>query len=112
VALTLIPNPDASDQVPTKISDYHVMHGGMQIGRIYKRAAAISPASQWIWAINGLLGCPDTIRLSGTVGSLEEAAGAFLESWDSLLAWGQLAETVRTDAKWYATALEARAPRR
>ena len=50
MSIVLKPNAAATD-------DYHVMHGELQIGQIYKRKAAIRPEAQWLWALNGVPEC-------------------------------------------------------
>jgi hypothetical protein len=35
-------------------SDFHVQHGDLQVGQIYKRKVALRPEAQWLWALNGV----------------------------------------------------------
>jgi hypothetical protein len=37
-----------------KFPDYDVLHDGQIVGRIYRQMAAVSPSTEWYWAINGV----------------------------------------------------------
>src|ERR1019366_1370192 len=56
MSLVLSPKADAAD-------DYHVLHGELQVGQIYKRKAAIRPEAQWLWALNGVPEGPHGLAL-------------------------------------------------
>ena len=58
MSLVLAPKGDAAD-------DYHVLHGELQVGQIYKRKAAIRPEAQWLWALNGVPEGPHGLALTG-----------------------------------------------
>jgi hypothetical protein len=60
--LVLIRNADA---------DFHVMSGSLRVGRIYKRQTA-RPEIQWLWALNGVYGGPDAMRITGKTSSSAE----------------------------------------
>jgi hypothetical protein len=61
-----------------KFPDYDVLHDGQIVGRIYRQMAAVSPATEWFWAINGAADMPS----SGTCGSLDRAKAEFKANWD------------------------------
>ncbi len=82
--LVLQPNDNGSPE------DHHVMQGGWQIGRIYKRAGALRPESQWLWFISGVSRRDAGIPITGTSATREDALAAIQESWNKLLAWAQL----------------------
>jgi hypothetical protein len=84
VLLVLQPNDNGSPD------DHHVMQGGWQIGRVYKRANAFRPQSQWLWFINGMSRRDPGIPTTGTSASQDEALAATQENWNKLLAWAQL----------------------
>ena len=73
-------------------ADFHVMHGPLRIGQIYKRNISLRPDSEWLWAINGLPVSTDGLPLTGLSASLDEATSALEERWNSWLAWAQLKE--------------------
>jgi hypothetical protein len=70
--------------------DFHVMHGELRIGQIYKRKVSLRPDAQWLWALNGLPMSIDDLPLTGLSASLEEATIAIGERWMNWLAWAQL----------------------
>jgi hypothetical protein len=84
MALALQPNPDGSPD------DHHVMQGGWQVGRIYKRQNALRPETQWLWSISGVSRGPAEVRFTGMSGTRDEALAAMKESWDKWLACAQL----------------------
>jgi hypothetical protein len=83
MALVLQPNADGSPD------DHHVMHGGWQVGRIYKRQNAL-PETQWLWSISGVSRGPAGVRFTGMCGTVDESLAAMKESWDKWLACAQL----------------------
>ena len=85
MSLTPQPNPDAPD-------DYDVMHGALQVGRIYKRKLTLKPESQWLWALNGVPVGPPGQTFTGPAVTLDEALAALKERWDKWLAWADLSE--------------------
>jgi hypothetical protein len=91
MALVLQPNGNGLPD------DHHVMQGGWQVGRIYKRQDARRPESQWLWFISGIYGGPNGLRLTGMGGTLDEALTALKDTWSKLLMWAQLT-TADTDA--------------
>jgi hypothetical protein len=72
--------------------DFHVMHGELRIGQIYKRKLSLRPDSEWLWALNGLPVSADGLPLTGLSASLDEATSALGERWKSWLAWARLKE--------------------
>jgi hypothetical protein len=86
MSLVLRPNAAATD-------DYDVMHGELQVGRIYRRRAAIRPEMQWLWAFNGVPGGPAGLALTGLAASLDEALAGLQESWSKWLASTELSES-------------------
>ena len=52
--LALHPNP--ANTPAGQNTDHLVMNGQLAVGRIYKRDTPNESDSQWLWAINGVLG--------------------------------------------------------
>jgi hypothetical protein len=71
--------------------DYQVTHGELEVGRIYRRTAALRPDSQWLWALNGILG-PQELKVTGSSATRDEALAALRESWANWLSWAELSE--------------------
>jgi hypothetical protein len=86
MSLMLQPNPDGSPD------DHHVLQGGWQIGRIYKRREALSPETQWLWIVTSISRGPSGLRLTGMNGTLDEALAAMNETWGKWLVWAELAQ--------------------
>jgi hypothetical protein len=84
--LVLKPNTNGS------ADDYNVLHGELQIGQIYKRQAALTPGTQWLWALNGVPECPEGLAFTGLAASLDEARSALNARWAKWLASASLAE--------------------
>jgi hypothetical protein len=93
MALVLQPNGNGSP------NDHHVMQGGWQVGRIYKRQDALRPETQWLWSISGISRGPDGLRLTGMSGTLDEALAALKDSWDKVMVWAQLTAAEREAGK-------------
>ena len=91
--LVLRPNDNGSPD------DHHVMQGGWQVGRIYKRRDALRPESQWLWFISGMSRCPPAVPITGTTATQEDALAATQDAWNKLLAWAQLAPFDRHQAR-------------
>jgi hypothetical protein len=72
--------------------DYHVMHGELKVGQIYKRQAALRPEAQWLWALNGVPTDPDAPASTGLAATLHEAMAALQERWSKWLASSELTE--------------------
>jgi hypothetical protein len=85
MSLVLSPKADAAD-------DYHVVHGELQVGQIYKRKAAIRPEAQWLWTLNGVPEDPHGLALTGLAGTLDEAMAALKVRWAAWLASAALSE--------------------
>jgi hypothetical protein len=87
--LTLKPNPSVPPSRRITAPDFIVMHGGLIVGRICKREAAINPASEWIWVITAAIGAPNSVRQSGSTATHDEARVALKDSWEECLAWAR-----------------------
>src|SRR6266568_2435351 len=89
--LALHPNP-ASAPARRK-TDHLVMHGQLEIGRIYKRDTPDKSDSQWLWAINGVpRAAPGVMRVAGIAPSFEQAKAELQDNWEQWLAWADLQE--------------------
>jgi hypothetical protein len=87
VPLVLKPNKDGGPD------DYHVMHGDLRIGQIYRRQVALRPETDWLWALNGVAESTDGLAISGLSANLDEAVVGVKERWAQWLAWARLTET-------------------
>ena len=85
--MALVLRPDASSS-----GDQLAMHGEWQVGRIDKRLSFTGPQARYIWALNGVPGGPDGIRLSGVATTVDEAAAGLKTSWEEWLAWAHLSD--------------------
>jgi hypothetical protein len=72
--------------------DNHVMSGELRVGRIYRRDIASRPELQFLWAINGVYGGPDGMRVSGITPTVDQAQAELQENWEKWLAWAGLQE--------------------
>jgi hypothetical protein len=72
--------------------DFHVMHGKLRIGQIYKRKVSLRPDALWLWALNGLPVSIDDLPLTSLSASPKEATIAIGERWTNWLAWARLKE--------------------
>jgi hypothetical protein len=79
-------------------TDYHIMSGGLRVGRIYKREFPKTPEMQWLWALNGVWGGPRAIRISGMTATLDQAEAELKESWARWTAWANLEDSTPLDA--------------
>jgi hypothetical protein len=79
-------------ETPREGFDKHVMSGGLRVGRIYKREAAAKPELQFLWAINGVFGGPDGMRVAGMAATFDQAQAELKENWEKWLAWAKLQE--------------------
>lgn len=86
MSLVLKPNADGP------ADEYHVLHGELRIGQIYKRKVALRPDSQWLWALNGVPEGPRGLVFTGLAATLDEAAAALQERWSKWLASAELSE--------------------
>jgi len=87
MSLVLNANADAS------ADDYQVLHGQLQVGRIYKRKVTLQPGSEWLWALNGVPEGPGGVVFTGLAATLDEALAALKESWARWLASADLSES-------------------
>jgi hypothetical protein len=74
--------------------EFHVLHGELRIGRIYKRKAALRADARWLWALNCVPGDPRGLVFAGLAPTLHEAAAAMQEGWFKWLASKELPEAV------------------
>jgi hypothetical protein len=75
------------------VDGYHVLHGELPVGQIYKRKAALRPETQWLWALNGVPHAPSGPAFTGLAATLDEAMATLKESWFKWLASAELSET-------------------
>ena len=85
--MALVLRPDASSS-----GDQLATHGEWQVGRIDKRLSFTGPEARYIWALNGVPGGPDGIRLSGVAATVDEAEAGLKTSWEEWLAWAPLSD--------------------
>jgi hypothetical protein len=84
--LTLMRNFEA----PPEASDNYVLSGELRVGRIYQRVTIGRP--EFLWAINGVFGGPNNMRIAGMATTFDGAQAAFQENWEKWLAWARLQE--------------------
>ncbi len=85
MALVLRPHPSSPGV-------HNVMHGGWEVGRIDKAPSMTGPGTRWIWALNGVPGGPNGIRLTGVTDTIDEAELELTKSWKQWLEWGGLSD--------------------
>jgi hypothetical protein len=73
--------------------DFLVLHGQLQVGRIYKRKVSLQPGSAWLWALNGVPEGPYGLVITGLAATLDEAAAALKERWAKWLVSAELSES-------------------
>ena len=73
--------------------DFNVMSGKLCVGRIYRRDSRGNPQMQWLWALNGVYGGPDAVRIAGITGTLDQAQAELKESWEKWMAWANLQDS-------------------
>jgi hypothetical protein len=81
-------NADDPDQ-------YHVMHGELEVGEIYKRKVSLRPETAWLWALNGVPVGSAGLAFTGLAATLDDAMGGLRESWSR---WLSSAELLQADA--------------
>jgi hypothetical protein len=74
------------DPIAEGADNYHVLHGELKVGQVYKRKAAIRPETQWLWALNG-------VAEAGLAATRDEAMAALKERWAKWLASAGLSAT-------------------
>ena len=79
--------------IPNAENDFNVMSGGLCVGRIYKRDSRGRPELQWLWALNGVYGGPDAMRITGMTTTLDHAQTELKESWEKWTAWANLQDS-------------------
>jgi hypothetical protein len=72
--------------------DHQVMHGEWEVGRIDKRPSLTGGEARWIWALKGVPGGPQEIRLAGVTDTLKEAEAELKKSWEQWLLWASLSD--------------------
>lgn len=85
MALMLRPDTDSP-------GDHKVMHGEWQVGQIDKRPSYTGSEPRWLWALNGVPGGPQGMRLAGVMPTLDEAEAELKKSWDQWLEWAGLSD--------------------
>jgi hypothetical protein len=73
--------------------DFNVMSGKLCVGRICRRNTPGRPEMQWLWALNGVHGGPDAMRIAGITGTLDQAQTELNESWVKWTAWANLQDS-------------------
>lgn len=81
------------NETDASADDYLVLHGQLQVGRIYKRKVSLQPGSAWLWALNGVPEDPCELVITGLAASLDEAMAALKERWARWLASAELSES-------------------
>jgi len=66
------------------------MSGGLRVGSIYKREFPKTPEMHWFWALDGVHGGPDAMRISGMTATLDQAKAELKENWAKWMAWANL----------------------
>jgi len=79
--------------IQTSKDDFNVMSGRLCVGRIYRRARGTAKM-QWLWALNGVYGGPDAMRITGTTATLDQAQTELKESWGKWTAWANLQDSI------------------
>ena len=74
--------------------EFHVLHGELRVGRIYRRKAALRAGARWLWALNCVPEGPRGLAFTGLAPTLDEATAALQESWSKWLASAELSEVV------------------
>jgi hypothetical protein len=81
------------NETDASTNDYLVLHGQLQVGRIYKRKVSLQPGSAWLWALNGVPEDPCDLVITGLAATLDEAMAALKERWAKWLAAAELSES-------------------
>jgi hypothetical protein len=85
--MALVLRPDADSP-----GGHKVMHGDWQVGQIDKRPAFTGTQPRWLWALNGVPGGLEGIRLAGMTATLDEGEAELRKSWEQWLAWAGLSD--------------------
>jgi hypothetical protein len=86
VDLIVTPNTEASGAPAITATEFNVMHGPFRVGRV-RQDGGLGPASQWIWALTGVLDGPNAMRRAGVAATIEEARASLKDSWEQWLVW-------------------------
>jgi hypothetical protein len=79
-------------EAPRDSSNHYVMSGELRVGRIYQRNAPGKPELQFLWAVNGVYGGPDGMRVAGMAATFDQAYAELQENWEKWLVWADLQE--------------------
>src|SRR2546430_293659 len=118
MALALIWNAEAPRGPQQEYTDYRVMSGQLQIGRIYQREPAGRLEVRWLWAINGVIAGKEVMRRAGMTATFEEAQAVSeghvrWQSKSSGSSWSRNRDLSAADVCWPCCAIGAvRAARR
>jgi hypothetical protein len=74
------------------IDEYDAFQGQLPVGRLYKRTPSARPGAEWIWALNGVIGLPLDVSISGVASTREEALSALTKLWAWWLEQANLVE--------------------
>jgi len=72
--------------------DFTLLHGGLLVGRLYKRSGTSTLGAEWLWSLNGVPEGPLGVPLTGLAGTRDEAVTALSERWAKWLEWANLVE--------------------
>jgi hypothetical protein len=86
MTLTLQANMDGEP------GDFKLLHGGLLVGRLYKRSASLSVGAEWLWSLNGVPEGPAGVDFTGLAATQEDAVRALTERWVKWLEWANLME--------------------
>jgi hypothetical protein len=86
MSLELRPHKDGAPD------DLQVMHGGLEVGRIYQKKVTLAPGARWFWTLNGVPAGPPGAQIVGLSATSDEALSALSESWAQWLKWASLSQ--------------------
>jgi hypothetical protein len=72
--------------------DFILLHGGLLVGRLYRRPAPSTAGMEWLWSLNGVPEGPAGLEFTGLAATKDEAVTALTERWAKWLEWASLAE--------------------
>jgi hypothetical protein len=72
--------------------DLNVTHGGLLVGRLYKRSETSAVGAEWLWSLNGVPEGPVGLAFTGLAATRDEALTALTERWSKWLDWAKLGE--------------------
>jgi hypothetical protein len=86
MALVLRPHKEGAPD------DFQVLHGELEVGRIYQKKVALAPDARWFWTLNGVPVGPRDAKLAGLSATKDDALNALSESWAQWLNWARLSQ--------------------